>query len=225
MTAMALALATLLAGSPRTDLTLVCDGCFAMQVDLDGEHLLHVDALGGARVQQGQLGTSRDARFEGLPPGLHHLKVEVFQGPLNPTLYYDGQVYLRPGASVRLKVKPGSLEDLTPAAPLPPLPAPLPDGGLPPLAPARLVVRADDEASCAIALDGVEQARLQKERVVAIERLAPGLHHLEVRTLQGKALSRGTLFLGSGQEEVLGVRCQTGAARTDADPGAFHAQP
>lgn len=214
-----LALALALAASPRTDLTIVCGDCFGVQVDLDGQRLLHIEGLGGARVQDGKLDTSKDARFQALMPGAHHLRVEVLHGPLNPSLAYDGPVFLRPGAKMVLRVKPGGgLEDLAP----PPAPAvALPDGGAPPLQPARLVLRADDAGDCAVALDGTVRGTFGKERVLQLDGLSPGLHQLELRSLQGATLLKGTLFLGSGEEAVGGVRCQSAALALDSDPHAF----
>jgi len=227
MTPLALALALALSGDPRTDLTLVCDGCFGLQVDLDGEHLVHLPGVGTARVQDRQLGVSKDARFAALPPGLHHLRIQLLQGPLDSQLAYDGDVYLRPGAQMVMRVHPGSLEDVTPQAGEPPKPEPkkIPDGGPAGLAQAALTVRADDEGQCDVAIDGMVRLSLRRERVQRLDDVKPGLHRIEVRSLQGKALVAGSLFVGAGDDVVAGAHCQTGAFQVFSDPRAFHAEP
>ncbi|MBS2031014.1 MAG: hypothetical protein JST54_24140 [Deltaproteobacteria bacterium] len=223
MTPLALALALALSGDPRTDLTLTCDGCFGLSVDLDGEHLVHLPGVGSARVQDRQLGVSKDARFTALPPGMHHLKIQLLQGPLDSELAYDGDVYLRPGAQMVMKVHPGSLEDVTPNGGEPPrVDAGSPDGGKSASTAAALTVRADDEGQCEVALDGAVRLSLRRERVVRLDEVKPGLHRLEVRTLQGQTLVAGSLFVGQGDDIVAGAHCQTGAFQVFSDPRAFH---
>jgi hypothetical protein len=219
MTAVVLALAQLLAADARSDLTLQCDRCVAMEVDLDGEHLLHLDGLGGASVQAQKLGVAREARFTALPPGTHHLRVRLFQGTLEAPLAFDGPVYLPPGEKAVWRVGPGKLEDLTPPQDRPAPAGLAADGGAPT---ATLVVRADDAALCQVAVDGEPPLALQQERVVRSAPLAPGLHRVEVQTLRGARLSSGTLFVGAGEEVVAGVRCHGGAFQAYSDPAAFH---
>src|SRR4051812_32417029 len=109
---LALALALLLGADAHADLTLVCDGCFGMQVDLDGEHLLQVAGLGTAKVQSSKLDVGKNATFRALAPGLHHLSVTLLDNPLQTRFGYDGQIYLRPGASMTFQVGPSALKEI-----------------------------------------------------------------------------------------------------------------
>jgi hypothetical protein len=206
------------AASPRTDLVLSCDGCFALEVELDGAHLFAVGTLGSARLQGKQLSLDRNPRFTALTPGNHHLRVVHHASPLSSHVAFDGPISLRPGAEMRFDVEPSRIVERLPSLDAgPPVP--------PADATASLTVRADDGALCDVALDGQVVIHLQTERVVRARDLTAGLHRLEVRSLRGLVLRSGTLFLGAGEEATGGVHCQTGAYVSFSDPLAYRADP
>lgn len=218
-----LLLALLLAGSPgsgadalHAELAFRCSGCFSMEVELDGARLVAVGALGAARLQGSKLGLEGSPRFEGLAPGTHHLRVVRHSSPFARRIVFDGPISLRPGVTTTFDVEPDKLVERAPPAAA---------GAVPPLAPApaSLTIRADDGAFCAVVLDERVRLELQVDRVVRAAALEPGLHRLEVRTLQGKTLTAGTLFVGAGEQATGGVQCHTGAFQSFADPLAYHA--
>src|SRR5256885_2127215 len=74
-----------------------------------------------------------------------------------------------------------------------------------------------------VSLAGLGAAAVQDGKLEVSKR--PRLPRVGARTLQGKAVVSGTLFLAAGEEAVAGVHCQTGACESFGDPHAFHADP